>query len=137
MTTTNPTNTPKASGCGCGPSGSACTTARRAAFRPAVDIAEGEGEFVIVADVPGATAETLDLTVDQGVLTLRAPVAARSQAGACLVAEYGVGDYERSFRLGEDIDVAKISAELKDGVLTLRLPKAESAKPRKISIRAA
>ena len=126
--------------CGCGTAGTATlekdNQARRVAtFRPDVDIYETGDEYVVTADVPGAKPETIDLNVENGVLTLRAAVTERGPEGARPVArEYGVGAYERSFRIGEGIDTARIGAELRHGVLTLRLPKAETTRSRKITV---
>src|SRR4051812_8941822 len=112
--------------CGCVPSESALThqqTNQTRTFTPTVDIRENADAYFLVADVPGATPEGVDLTVEQGVLTLRASVPARDPEGARrVVREYGIGSYERSFRIGEGIDTQKISADLKNGVLTLTLP---------------
>src|SRR5689334_8995103 len=127
-------------GCGCETGAKGETkTARRidgTAFRPAVDIYETGEEFVVTADVPGARAESIDLDFDKGVLTMRAGVAAREHEGRTMAREYRVGSYERSFRIGEGIDTERIGAELKHGVLTLRLPKSEQTKPRKIAVNA-
>ncbi|HMN42534.1 MAG TPA: Hsp20/alpha crystallin family protein [Phycisphaerales bacterium] len=131
----------------CGCTQTDTTTARRidpraedrstATFRPNVDIHETGEEYVIQADVPGATPESIDLNVQSGVLTLRAGVAGRTPGDSrAILNEYRVGAYERSFRIGEGIDTQRIGAELGRGVLTLRLPKADAAKARKIEVRA-
>jgi HSP20 family protein len=86
-------------------------------------------------DLPGVRSEQVDLNVQDGVLTLKASVAPRWREGARgMLCEYGVGDYVREFRLGEAIDTTRISAEMKNGVLTLKLPKVEAARPRKIQV---
>jgi HSP20 family molecular chaperone IbpA len=108
-----------------------------ATFRPDVDIAETPEAFVITADVPGAKAEGVDVRVERGVLTLRAEVQPRERGGRALLREYGVGSYERTFRVGDGIDAEAISAVLKDGVLTLTLPKARSVRPRSIKVQTA
>lgn len=127
--------------CGCASTAETKTTSTTAAapagatYRPEIDIRETPEAFIVEADVPGATPESVDLTVDQGVLTLRVGVPGRSPDGARrLVREYGVGSYERSFRIGEGVDTEKIGAELKDGVLTLTLPKSETTRARKIKV---
>jgi HSP20 family protein len=105
-------------------------------FQPNVDILETQDDWVIVADVPGAARETLDVQFDDGVLKVQAKVAVRQPAETgYLVREYPVGDFERSFRIGEGVDASRIDASLDAGVLTIHLPKAESAKPRKIEVR--
>ncbi len=104
-------------------------------YRPNVDIVERGEELTVRADVPGATAEGIDIHFEDGVLAIRAKVPPRNADVDFLVREYGVGDFSREFRVNETIDVAKISAELADGVLTLHLPKVEAVKPRKISVK--
>lgn len=117
-------------------------------FRPDVDILEEPDAFVIHADMPGASEETVDVQLEKGVLTLHArmasapsePTAGASAAPARtrpLYAEYREGSYFREFRLSEDIDAAAVSAKMKDGVLELRLPKSAKHKPRRIEVRAA
>ncbi len=84
-----------------------------------------------------AKSDQIDINFEKGTLTLHAPVPARqSEDQLYLVHEYGVGDYYRTFNVSESIDAGRISAEYGDGVLTLHLPKAESIKPRKISVNA-
>jgi len=105
-------------------------------YRPSVDILETTDELTVVADVPGARPETIDVDFKDGTLTLHARVAPRRDEKAeYLLHEYGVGDFWRTFRVSEAIDAAKITAEYADGVLTLHLPKAEAVKPRKISVK--
>jgi HSP20 family protein len=104
-------------------------------YVPVVDVYETAHELVLTADVPGATPEQIDIRYEEGELRITAPVAPRYQDGRkFLLQEYGVGDYTRTFRLGENLDPSKIEAQCKDGVLTLRLPKVEAVKPRKIAV---
>lgn len=106
-------------------------------YRPNVDILEHAEELVVLADVPGAMGEHIDVDFEDGTLTIHARVKPRQDENTrYLVQEYGVGDYYRTFRVSEAIDVAKVSADYADGVLTLHLPKAESTKPRKIAVKA-
>lgn len=105
-------------------------------YRPNVDILEKADELVVVADVPGTTADGIDVDFDNGELTIHARVPPRNQDVEFLLREYGVGDYYRTFRVSEAIDASRITAEYADGVLTLHLPKAEAMKPRKIPVRA-
>lgn len=102
-------------------------------FRPNVDILEQGDELLVVADVPGANSDSIDIHFEDGVLEIRAAVAPRHSEGF-LHQEYGIGDYYRTFQISEAIDASKISAEYHDGVLTLHLPKSEAAKPRKINV---
>lgn len=128
------TTTPETSCCGSSPQQASARNAG-VTFQPAVDIYETADEFVIAADVPGATNQNVDITLEDGLLSVRAGVAPRhSGQTSLLVREYGVGDYERSFRVGSSIDPGRISAEVVQGILTIRLPKSESVKPRKIAI---
>ena len=116
----------------------AATSASPTLYRPDVDIRESEHELLLVADLPGARADTIDVHCENGTLTLTAKVEPREPAGGrWLLREYGVGDFRRSFELDERIDVGRISGDYSDGVLTLRLPKRESAQPKRITIRGA
>ncbi len=104
-------------------------------FRPDVDIYETDNEIALIADMPGVTAEAVDIRFDNGMLTINGRVEPRKgEECECLIREFAVGDYTRSFQVDEDIDASGISAELSNGVLTVRLPKAESAKPRRIPV---
>lgn len=106
-------------------------------FRPAVDIVETAEELRVLADVPGANPENIDINFERGVLTIHARIESRQSEGTSfLLREYGLGDYYRAFEVTENVDGGRISAEYRDGVLTLRLPKAEKAKARKIEVRA-
>jgi HSP20 family protein len=106
-------------------------------FRPDVDIIERADELVILADMPGVTSDDIDINFEDGTLSLLGRVSSdRVQREDLLLREYEVGDYYRTFRISEQIDASRISAEMANGVLTLHLPKAESAKPRKIKVEA-
>lgn len=105
-------------------------------YSPAVDIYEEADAFVAFADIPGAGQSDVDITIEKDVLTLRADVSATAEVkGALRYAEYGVGRYERSFSLGEEIDREHIEAVVHNGVLRLRLPKAPRS-VRKVEVRA-
>ena len=104
-------------------------------YRPNVDIIEQKDELLVLADMPGAKNDTIDVNFEDGELEIYAAVGPRQDDGQrYLLHEYNVGDFYRSFRVSEAIDAGKISAQYADGVLTLRLPKAEAAKPRKIAV---
>lgn len=106
-------------------------------FRPNVDIVEYSDKFVLSADLPGATRESIELNFEGGVLALKAAVPQRTPGEAGHVRrEYGVGDFARQFRLGDDVDPAAITAEFAGGVLTLHVPKREAAKARRIEVQA-
>lgn len=107
-------------------------------FVPRADIYEVDEQIVIVADVPGADENSVDIVIEKNVLTINAYVNSTAPEGMALnFAEYEVGDYTRSFKLPDEIDQEKIEATVKDGVLRLYLPKAVGARTRKISVKAA
>ena len=107
-----------------------------ARFVPLVDIAEtGEG-YVFYADLPGVKASDLAITYEDGTITIEGKVTPRQPVGQKYLAqEYGVGSFCRSFRIATDVNPDAIKAALKDGVLKLEVPKAESAKIRKIAVK--
>ncbi len=107
-------------------------------YMPNVDILETADELTLVADVPGAGPENIDIRYERGELAIWAKLPPRrSDDTRFMLREYGVGDYHRVFQLGESIDNEKIHAEVNDGVLTVHLPKVERVKPRKIAVRSA
>ncbi len=106
-------------------------------YTPLVDIHETDCELVIVAEVPGAGRDDITVQVDKGVLTLQAdstPEAPGEQYAQTYVS-FQPGQYFRAFALSDEIDRERISATCSDGVLTVRLPKAKTAKSRKIEIK--
>jgi len=105
-------------------------------FTPRVDIYETEKELVLQADLPGVRPEDVDLRYEQGELMLYGKVQPRHRGRTNLLNEYQVGDFYRAFAIHESIDAGKISAECKNGVLTVHLPKAEAARPRQINVKA-
>jgi HSP20 family molecular chaperone IbpA len=114
--------------------GTACGSVQRV-YRPSVQIFESPEALELVAEVPGADEANTELTLENNELTLRARVAENRANGSQLVyAEYRPGDYERTFRLSEGIDRQRIEAKVKDGVLRVRLPKAEHAQSKKITV---
>jgi len=112
-------------------------TRARPTFRPRCDIAETERGLVLIADVPGATQDGLDIQLERRELTIRAEVAQDTPEGMSpLYREYQVGDYERRFTLTGDFDTDRIEANLSNGVLTITLPKAEQPEARRIEVKA-
>jgi HSP20 family protein len=103
---------------------------------PPVDIYETPDGLVVMADLPGVTNDVLDVRVDNNILTLRG-IARHPRTGDAVHREYELINFFRQFELGEKINQGKISAELKHGVLTLSLPKAEEAKPRRVEVKVA
>jgi HSP20 family protein len=111
-------------------------TRERQCFIPKADIYESENDIVVVADIPGASQDSVDITLDKNVLTIDAFVDPDIPEGYSLAwGEYEVGDYQRSFRLSSEIDRDKIEATVANGELRLRLPKAEEAKAKKIPVK--
>lgn len=106
-------------------------------FRPDVDILEEADAFVIHADMPGASDETVEIQLEKGLLSIHGRLAQTPENVRPLYAEYRNGGYYREFRLSDDIDAAAVTARMKDGVLELRLPKTAEKKPRRIEVQAA
>ena len=106
-------------------------------YTPDVDIFESDNEITLLADMPGVTTDNLNIDLRDNVLTLTGGTDSDEESSEKpIVIEYGVGTYHRQFTLSEVIDQARITAELKDGVLRLVLPKVEKAAPRKITVSA-
>lgn len=104
-------------------------------YVPNVDIWENDNEIVLVGDLPGVDEANLDIQFENRQLTIHGKVQARNQQATFLGGEYGIGDFYRTFNIGDAIDSSKIYAELKDGVLCVHLPKQEAVKPRKIPVK--
>jgi HSP20 family protein len=109
--------------------------APRLLFNPPIDIYETPDGLVLYADLPGVTAEGLDLQVQNNKLTLFGRVSSRDSGPATVLhQEYEVGDYLRSFILSDEVDHDRIQAKLTNGVLRVELPRASRAKPRRIDV---
>ena len=105
-------------------------------FVPAVDIIENENELLLTADLPGVDEKSIDVTLENNILTLLGNVEVNHPQGMDLLyQEYDIGDFQRSFTLSDSVDKERIAASFKDGVLQLHLPKAETVKPKKIGIK--
>ena len=106
------------------------------AFLPTTDIFETEDSLTMVLEMPGVVRDNIEVSVENGVLKVEGKINFDKYEGLQPVySEYNVGPYRRTFRLSSRIDQDKISAEMLDGVITLVLPKAEEAKPRRIEVR--
>jgi HSP20 family protein len=104
-------------------------------FVPAADIYENEDALTVILEMPGVDRDHIDLRVEDGILGVTGSLDFEKYKGLQpLYTEYNVGNYSRSFRLSSAIDQNKIKAELKDGVLSLVLPKAEKSKPKTIQV---
>ena len=106
-------------------------------YTPRVDILETDQEMVLLADLPGVKPEDAEIRYENGDLVIHGRCQPRQESQEYLSWEYGVGDFYRVFSIGAEIDAEKISAELKNGVLTVHLPKTEAVKPRKITVKGA
>jgi HSP20 family molecular chaperone IbpA len=104
-------------------------------YMPVTDIFETDQALTLILEMPGVRKESVDVQVENDVLTISGRIDFSNYEGLQPVyTEYNVGDYARSFQISSKLDQAKIKAQLKDGVMTLLLPKAEKAKPRKIAV---
>lgn len=103
-------------------------------FVPRVDILETETELVLYADVPGVKSDDINLHYEKGELMLHARAARRLPESEVLLREYDEGDFYRVFSVHESIDASRIEASCKNGVLAVRLPKAEAVRPRQIRV---
>lgn len=118
---------------------SGALTGGRRVWVPAVDVAERNDAYVVSLELPGVDAQAIDISFEQNVLTVRGtkPSSFESQAQTELrvyAAERVAGSFERSIRLPEFVDGERIGATLVNGVLTVTVPKAKAAQPRKIQI---
>ena len=111
------------------------TTIPARIFLPTTDIYEAPESLTVLVEMPGVEKKNVEISVEDGVLNVRGRLDLTKYQGLTpLYTEYNVGHYSRSFRLSSKIDQNKIDAEMKDGVLSLTLPKIEEAKPRTIHV---
>lgn len=112
-------------------------TRNRPVYAPRVDIVETDTGLEILADIPGVTKDSVEITMEQRTLRIQGRADISLPEGvAPLYLEYQPGDYERAFTLSDSIDPAGIEARVRNGVLHLRLPKAGPAKAQRIEVRA-
>ncbi len=111
-------------------------TSTRPVFIPLTDIYETSNSIVVLAEMPGVAPDDVDITLERRVLTIRGRAGMHDHAKyRQIYSEYTDGDYERVFTLSDDIDRDGIAANHKNGVLHLVLPKAETAKVKKIELK--
>lgn len=103
-------------------------------FAPRVDILETEQELLLLADMPGIRPNGVDIRYENGELVLHGRNTPPQSSGDQVRSEYAVGDFYRAFSIAEGIDPDRIAAEMKNGVLTVHLPKSEKAKPKRIAV---
>ncbi|MBP8979707.1 MAG: Hsp20/alpha crystallin family protein [Syntrophobacterales bacterium] len=112
-------------------------TRNRKVYVPKVDIYETKDAMVLIADMPGVDEQSVDITLEKNILTITGNVESETYADKTLAyAEYDTGDYQRAFTISDEVDQDRIAATVKNGVLRLKLPKAEKAKAKKIAIKA-
>ncbi len=104
-------------------------------FAPRVDVVETADDLLLYADLPGVKPDDVSLTCKGDELILHAKCAQRGHGKKPLYAEYGVGDFYRAFTLAEQVERDAIEAALRDGVLCLRVPKAEAVRPKRIAVK--
>jgi len=106
-------------------------------FIPQADIYESSDELTVLVDMPGVDPKDIDVRLEKGVLHLHGK-AHRRQAEDLeyVLREYEVGDYSRNFEVGDVVETRSITAEHRDGVLTLHLPKSEILRPKRIEVQA-
>ena len=103
---------------------------------PPVDVVEDEGGITLFADIPGVSKDKLSLQIEADMLTIEGEVDIPAPAGLePSYAEVGLPRYRRMFTLSKELEPSKVAAELREGVLKLRVPKAEHAKPRRIEVK--
>jgi HSP20 family protein len=103
---------------------------------PAADVSETGDSYMLSMDMPGAQKEAITVSVVEGILVVRAPIVpVHGEEATVLYREIRTGTYERRFALGEGIDRNNVDARYENGVLTVRLLKSESSKPKEIVIR--
>jgi HSP20 family molecular chaperone IbpA len=108
------------------------------AMIPNVDVVEDSAGITIYADLPGVPKDKLSLRIEGETLQIEGELASDAPDGMeAIYAEVRVPRYRRAFTLSRELDTEKIDASMKDGVLSLRIPKAEHAQPRRIEVRAA
>jgi HSP20 family protein len=104
-------------------------------FLPAADIFETDQSLTVILEMPGVDKDNVDVKVENDVLRIEGWIDfSRYEGLQPVYTEHNIGNYSRSFQLSSKIDQDRISAELRDGVMTLVLPKSEKAKARKISV---
>jgi HSP20 family protein len=105
-------------------------------FQPATDVRETGEELILHFDMPGVSSENVELTVEKGTLTVTGK-ADPEEYGNAVYKETRIGDYRRIFSLNDSVNTEDIKAEMKAGVLTVRIPKPEIVKPKRIEIKSA
>ena len=112
------------------------TATQSLSFSPRIEINASQDGEVLYVELPGVKRENLELTIEDEVLVLRGTVAQDDEAKRWIRREYGVGSFERRFRLGSELDTDALRAKLENGVLALSLPRKADSQPKRIEINA-
>ena len=106
-------------------------------WRPAVDVIESDDAYVVRASLPGLKAEDIDVNIEDDVLTIKAERSEEHEETeeSYLLRERSFGSYHRAIRLPDSVEAENVEAEVRDGILTLTLPKREEVKPRQIEVK--
>lgn len=105
-------------------------------YRPRIDVTEDPDAYLVVFDLPGVRPDAICVDCEQDTVHVHGTVPPRQAADMHYIAhEYGIGDFDRTFAVPASVDPARINADYRHGVLTVRLPKAEHARPRRIEVR--
>jgi HSP20 family protein len=111
-------------------------TRARKVYTPAADIVERKDDIIVTADMPGVDEKSVDITLEKNILTIYGKVEPEMpERHRLTLTEYGIGDYQRAFTVSDEVNREKIQASVKNGVLRLVLPKAETVKTRKIAVK--
>lgn len=111
-----------------------CSCASRATTSPEVNIFETQDGYTLEVEVPGVSKSGVDITVEDNVLTITGRREKLELNAEAIYRESSDADYRRAFALDPAIDTARIDAKVEQGILTVRLPKSERAKPRKVTV---
>jgi HSP20 family protein len=111
-------------------------TRARKVYAPAADIVERKDDIIVTDDMPGVDEKSVDVTLEKNILTIYGRVEPEiPERQRLTLSEYGIGDYQRAFTVSDEVNREKIQASVKNGVLRLVLPKAETVKTRKIAVK--
>jgi len=111
-------------------------TKSRKVYVPKIDIYEAKDEIVLVADMPGVDEKSVDITLDNNILTITGTVEPEVYKDHSITySEYDTGDYERAFTISDEVDRNKIEALVKQGVVRVTLPKVDPVRAKKITIK--
>jgi HSP20 family protein len=116
------------------PASKEATATRMNYITPLANIVESPDGYVLEAEMPGVSRDGLEITVDNGELTIVGRRKSYESPGVLLHGESRRADFRRAFEIDPSIDTSKVTARIDQGILTLHLPKAEAVKPRKIAV---